>query len=225
MNAFKLDHEAGVGRPVAALRTILAAIAAPILATTLAGAAVVPRVTLEEMTGAAEVIVLGRVDRAAAAWSDDGRIIVTRVEVAVERAIRGGPRARVGFEVPGGRIGDQILIASGAPVFRPGDRVVLFLGPEGGIAGTAAPGAGAASGRLAIVGWNQGAIRVERDAAAGRDIVRPQVAGTVRLDRGGKPVQESGAGVGPWTLDRFLDEVVKILEQRATDPGRGERAP
>lgn len=203
--------------------------AAAVLAATLAGAAVVPRVTLEEMTGAAEVIVLGRVDRAEPVWSDDGRIIVTRVEVAVERAIRGGPRARVGFEVPGGRIGDQILIASGAPVFRPGDRVVLFLGP-GGDAAPAAPGAGAAPGsaapgRLAIVGWNQGAIRVERDAAAGRDIVRPQVAGTVRLDRGGKPVQEPGAGVGPWTLDRFLDEVVQILEAGATRPGRGEPVP
>jgi len=203
--------------------------ATSILATTLAGTAVVPRVTLEEMTGAAEVIVLGRVDRAEPAWSDDGRIIVTRVEVAVERAIHGGPRARVGFEVPGGRIGDQILIASGAPVFRPGDRVVLFLGP-GGDAAPAAPGAGvapgsAAPGRLAIVGWNQGAIRVEREAASGRDIVRPQVAGAVRLDRGGKPVQETGAGVGPWTLDRFLDEVVKILEPRATRPGQGEPAP
>ena len=197
-----------------AARAVSALVAVAASAVTGVTAAVVPRITLEEMTGAAEVIVLGRVERAEAAWSDDGRIIVTQVEVAVERAIHGGPRARVGFEVPGGRIGEQILVASGAPVFRAGDRVVLFLGPQEGGGGSAAPG------RLAIIGWNQGAIRVERDRATGRDLVRPQVADTVRLDRDGKPVREAGAGVGPWALDRFLDEVVKTLERRA-GPGQG----
>ena len=161
----------------------------------MAGAAIVPRITLEEMTTGAEVIVQGRIDRAEPAWSDDGRIIVTRVGVAVERAIKGGPRTRVVFEVPGGRIGDQILVASGAPVFRPGDRVVLFLAQVD------------APGRLAIAGWNQGALQVRRDAATGRDLVRPQVA---------------GAPAGPWPLDRFIEEVVKLLEERPAGqvPGR-----
>lgn len=220
-------------RPGAALRSVLGGIAASALAaitvstlvTTPAGAAIVPRITLEEMAAGAEVIVQGRVDRAEPAWSDDGRIIVTRVEVAVERAIKGGPRARVAFEVPGGRIGDQILVASGAPVFRQGDRVVLFLVPIDAPARVGASGVAGAPGRLAIAGWNQGAIQVHRDAATGRDIVRPQVAGTVALDREGKPVKETGAAAGPWPLDRFLDEVVKLLGDRPAGQGPGRTAP
>src|SRR6185503_1773022 len=130
-----------------------------LLAPAAATAAVVPWMSLEEITGQAEVIVLGTVESTESAWSADGRIIVTRATVSVEKPLLGGPRARVIVETPGGRVGDQTMIASGAPVFRVGERVVLFLEPAGvqrpGAAGGAHPSQSAAA-LHAVVGWNLG---------------------------------------------------------------------
>jgi len=143
---------------------------------TAAVAAVLPWMSLEEITGQAEVIVLGTVESAESSWSPDGRIIVTRTTVSVERPLLGGPRARVIVETPGGRVGDQTMIASGAPVFQRGERVVLFLEP----AGEQRPGAGALGGARtppggaalhAVVGWNLGRVSVRRDPLTGRDRV------------------------------------------------------
>src|SRR5258706_6787455 len=134
-----------------------------LLATTVASAAVPPWMSLEEITGQAEVIVLGTVVSAESAWSADGRIIVTRTTVSVERPLLGGPRARVIVETPGGRVGDQTMVASGAPVFRSGERVVLFLepageqrpGPAGGSGAHGSPGGG---GPDAGGGWEPGGV-------------------------------------------------------------------
>jgi hypothetical protein len=187
-----------------------------------ARAAVVHWLGLEEMTARAEVIVLGKVEEAAGAWSEDGRIIVTRVTASVERAIKGGPRARVTFEVPGGSVGDQIMVASGAPVFRVGERVIVFLEPAGagaaasgsaagnaaGNAPGSAPGAvaGPESGRLAVVGWNLGKLDVRRDRQTGRDLVHPRAGGVSYLDREGRPVGGQAA-TGPVELGQFLREI------------------
>jgi hypothetical protein len=171
-----------------------------------ARAAVVPWLSLEEMTARAEIIVLGKVEEATGAWSEDGRIIVTRVTASVERSLKGGPRVRVAFEVPGGSVDGQRMVASGAPVFRVGERVVVFLGPAGDRA--AAPG----SRRLAVVGWNLGKMDVRRDARTGRDLVQPGAGGTTYLDRDGKPVSGQTAA-GPVELGRYLREIEDLAER------------
>ena len=133
------------------------------LAAAAAHATVLPWMSLEDVTAKAELIVLGRVETSVAGWSDDGRIIVTRATVSVERALKGGPRARVEVKAPGGRIGDVGMIAAGAPVFHVGDRVVLFLEAAGSGAGGGAPR------RHAVVGWNLGKMDVTRDPRTGRE--------------------------------------------------------
>ena len=184
-----------------------------LVAAATAGAAVLPWMGLDEITGRAEVIVLGTVESAESAWSEDGRIIVTRATVSVERALKGGPRARVIVEAPGGRVGDQTLIASGAPVFRAGDRVVLFLEP----AGPADPGA---APRHAVVGWNLGRMIVRREPRTGRDLVEDRTAGSLYLDRQGRPVGPERSGKGPAELKQFLGEVERLV---AAGPGRDGR--
>jgi hypothetical protein len=169
--------------------------------------------SLEEITGRAEVIVLGMVESAEGAWSEDGRIIVTRSTVSVERALKGGPRAQVIVETPGGRVGDQTLIASGAPVFRAGDRVVLFLEP----AGAADPGAAA---RHAVVGWNLGKMSVRREPRSGRDLVEDRTAGSLYLDRQGRPVGPERSGKGPAELKQFLGEVERLVAAGPRRDGR-----
>ena len=172
-----------------------------------ARATVLPWMSLEEMALRADVIALGTVEAVEGAMSDDGRIIVTRVTLQVEKTLKGGPRARVTLEVPGGRIGDRILIASGAPTFAKGDRAVLFL--EG------APG----GGRLSVVGWNLGRFEVRRDPQSGRDLVNDRTGGALYLDKDGRPVDPGRRGVGRVELGDFLRQVEAILDKTAHGKG------
>jgi hypothetical protein len=190
-----------------------------------ATAAVLSWMSLEEITGAAEVIVLGTVESAESAWSADGRIIVTRTTVSVESSLKGGPRDKVIVETPGGRVGDQTMIASGAPVFRPGERVVLFLEP----AGERRPGAGNGSGTRqepgeaslhAVVGWNLGRMSVRRDPRTGRDLVEDRTSGSLYLDRQGRPVGQERAGKGPVELRQLLREVETLVTAGPVGGGR-----
>jgi len=163
-----------------------------------AQATVVPFMSLEEMTREAGVIVVGSVETTESRFSADGRMILTEVAVTVERPLKGGPRARILLVTPGGRVGDKTLIASGAPVFARGERVVLFLhGDEGRPFG--------------IVGWNQGKLMVSRDPRTGRDLVRGQAAGVLLLDRQGHPVEPGRQGAGPVELGDFVRQIEAIL--------------
>ncbi len=194
--------------PPARLRRWLAAVAGLVVATALAAprpasATVIPWLSLEEMTGRAEVIALGEVRSAEGGWSEDHRIIVTRVTVAIDRALKGGPRASVTFEVPGGRADGQLMIASGAPAFRAGERVVIFLETAG---------LGAAA-HLAVVGWNLGAMDVARDPYSGRDVVRDRTGNALYVGHDGRVVRPEPRRGGPAELGAFLDEVTRLAAE------------
>ncbi len=165
---------------------------------------------LKEITAKADVIVLGSVESAESGWSDDGRIIVTRVTVLVESTFKGGPRARVLVETPGGKVGDLAMVAAGAPVFHTGERVVLFLEPSGGASAGSDP-----LPRHGVVGWNQGRMTVRHDPRTGRDQVEDRTAGTLYLDRQGKPIGPERSGKGPAELQQFLREVKRLVGETA----------
>jgi hypothetical protein len=187
-------------------------------AAVVAFAAVIPWMDLPEITARAELVVLGTVESAESGWSDDGRIIVTRTTFSVERVLKGGPRVRVVVETAGGMVGDLAMVASGAPVFRAGERVLLFLEPSGGPQAGAAGGAGA--GRHGVVGWNLGRMTVRRDPGTGRDLVEDRSAGTLYLDRAGKPIGPARSGKGPAELQQFLKEIERLVAGGSTGPVR-----
>jgi len=176
-----------------------------------ATATVAPYLALDDLERDAEIIVLGTVRNAAGRLSDDGRIIETRVEVDVERALKGGPRTSLTFDVPGGTFAGRTLVAEGAPSIRPGERVVLFLGRAGG--GPAVP--------LGVAGWNQGHFRVRRDPRTGRDLVTQPRGGTIYVDHQGRPQPPDPRLTGPTVLDDFLRGVeAAIARGRAPKPAR-----
>jgi hypothetical protein len=182
------------------------------LALTLAGpaaATVAPYLGLDDLERDADLIVLGTVRNATGRLSDDGRIIETRIDIEVERALKGGPRTTLSFDVPGGTFAGRTLVAEGAPALRPGERVVLFLGRSGG--GPSVP--------LGVAGWNQGHFRVQRDPRTGRDLVTQPRGGTVYLDRQGRPQPPDPRLTGPTVLEDFLRGV-----ERAIARGRGAAA-
>jgi hypothetical protein len=168
-------------------------------------AAVLPWMDLAQMTSEAEIIALGRVESAASAWSEDGRTIVTRATVAIEKTLKGGPRSTVVIETPGGKVGDQIMVASSAPVFSAGERVVVFLSRTG------------QPGRLGVVGWNLGKMEVRRDARTGRDLVRGGGGGAVYLDPWGKRIHPERMGAGPVELGQFLKQVEDLVARDGRD--------
>ncbi len=180
------------------------------------GAAVVPWLDLEEMTRRAEVIGLGTVEKVESAWTADGRMILTRTTIELERAIKGGPRKQVVIEIPGGKVGDQMMVASGAPVFSKGERIVVFLQRP-----SAAPvQSGAAITPFGVVGWNLGKMPVRHDPHTGRDLVHaPATSGATYLTPGGRPVDPSRHVRAPAELRQFLQRIEDLIttgEQEST---------
>ena len=186
-------------RPIFAAACLLAAVLP-------AAASVVPYLGLEDLGRAGEVIVLGEVTAVDPGMSDDGRIIVTRVTVRIERALKGGPRERVTLEIPGGTLGGTTLVASGAPRFTAGERVVLFLEPQAG-------------GRFGVTGWNQGRFTVRRDPRTAREIVTQPGGGSLYVGSDGRPAPRDARLSGPRVLADFLRDIETVLARQDAKQG------
>lgn len=102
---------------------------------------------LPELVAEARTIVQGRVVAAEPRAASNGRSIETVVVLEADDYLKGDLGRRISIRVPGGQVGFRRAVVVGAPTFRPGDHVVLFLGG----AGPALPW---------IVGLNQGVFRV-----------------------------------------------------------------
>jgi len=140
------------------VRTAIA-IALALTMSSLARATVLVPVELPELTSDAAVVVRGTVVATEARWLDGRRGIETIVTLAAGDYLKGNLGRSPTFRVPGGQIGPYRSIMVGAPVFREGDDVVLFLSASG-------------AAEPHIVGFNQGVYRVRADVA-GRPVVEP----------------------------------------------------
>ena len=201
-------------RPGHALPALAAILAALILVPEGVRAATVPWIDLEEMATRAEVIALGRVEKVESAWTPDGRMIVTTTTFEIEKGLKGGPWRRVSIRTPGGRIGDQIMVASGAPTFSEGERLVVFLERPGPDRGRDA----VSETPFSIVGWNLGKMPVRHDPRTDRDIVHdPSRDSVTYLGPDGRPIDRARGRRGPEELGQFLRRVEGILEKAAKE--------
>jgi len=115
-----------------------------------------------EVVAGSEIIVYGRVADVRPEWSDDRSRIDTVVSLEAGTYLKGGPGDSVTFRVPGGQIGRYKNVMVGAPEFRVGEEVVLFLSAAG-------------PSIAHVFGLNQGVYRVRVDARTGRRLVVPPV--------------------------------------------------
>jgi len=127
---------------------LIVAVCVVALATVHVDATVLIPAGLPELVSEAHTIVEGSVVSADPRTESGSRRVETLVTVAAVDYLKGNLGRRVTFRVPGGQIGFRRTVMIGAPVFRPGDRVLLFL-------------AGAAPSLPWIVGLNQGVYRVK----------------------------------------------------------------
>jgi len=155
-------------------------------------ATVLVPIEFRELVILASVIVHGRVTAVQGEWTEGRRSVETLVTVAASEYLKGDLGAAFTIHVPGGQLGRYRTLFVGAPEFRPGDEVVLFLRAN------------------RIIGLSQGAFRVASDTQSGqRIVVSPIVMSTdsstpqtvVRGDARRKPV----------ALDLFRDVVRQVL--------------
>jgi hypothetical protein len=143
---------------------------------------------LGDLARGARAVVHGRVVDVRAQWTAGRRQIESFVTVAATTYFKGELGPTVTFRVPGGQIGRYRSVMVGAPVFRPGDEVVLFLAARG----PSIP---------YVLGLSQGVFRVVSDPSTARRAVTPPalVAGdaaeaVVRGDAARRPIDLASFG-------------------------------
>jgi hypothetical protein len=115
-----------------------------------------------EVVAGSQIIVYGRVSDVRPEWSIDRSRIDTIVSIDAASYLKGGPGDTVTFRVPGGQIGRYRNVVVGAPEFREGEEVVLFLSAAG-------------PSIAHVFGLSQGVYRVRSDTRTGQRVVVPPV--------------------------------------------------
>lgn len=152
------------------------------------GALTVVPATFEELVRESVAVVHGRVRDVRASWTFDRRRIQSAVTVEVMTSLKGADLETMTFVVPGGEAGGRILLVPGAPTFRAGDEVVLFL-------------AGRAPSLPQPVGLSLGVYRVTRQGGA------PLVMPSPIHEAAAGPVRRGAAMRAPRTLAAFAADV------------------
>jgi hypothetical protein len=159
---------------------------------------------LSELVADATAIVHGRVLDVRAEWGEGRRRIDSYVTVGVATHLKGRVGDTVTFRTPGGELGAYRSVMIGAPVFRPGEEVVLFLGSRG----PSIP---------YVLGLNQGVYRVVRDPRSGdRTVIRPAFLAS---GPAATPVVRGDGSRRAPTLERFAADVRALVSQQ----GAGRR--
>lgn len=178
------------------MRALLLAAGLAVVAIAPAGATTYLPATFNQIVAEATTIVYGRVASVRSDWSHDRRTIDSVVRVQVVSVLKGAPLVTVPIRVPGGQVGDRIMVVPGAPSFREGDLVVLFLKGTG----PAVP---------VPVGFSQGVFRVVTDPRSGVPTVLPPPVNAESLQG---PVARGARLRGPVPLDAFATEVRALVE-------------
>jgi hypothetical protein len=155
------------------------------------GALTVLPATFEELVRESHAVVYGRVTAVEGRWTADRRTIESVVTLDGAESFKGTATETTTFRVPGGEAGGRRLIVAGAPAFKNGDTVVVFL-------------RGRAPALPVPVGLSLGVYRVAADRRSGVLMVVPtpvREADTLgRVVRGGaartvQPLAAFGAAV------------------------------
>ncbi len=105
--------------------------------------------SFDDLVKQADLVYLGRVANVQSQWqnSASGKAIVTNVEFAVERVFKGQPIKQTTLRFLGGTIGDVSLDVEDGPIFKVGERDVLFVRAD---VKAANPLVGGAQGRYRV---------------------------------------------------------------------------
>jgi hypothetical protein len=153
--------------------------------------------TFDELVRESHAVVYGRVTAVEGRWTADRRTIESVVTLEAVEHFKGTVTDTTTFRVPGGEAGGRRLIVAGAPAFRPGDAVVVFL-------------RGQAPAMPSPVGLSLGVYRVAADPRSGALLVVPT---PVREAETPGRVVRGGPGRSVQPLAAFGAEVRAVKER------------
>ena len=141
-------------------RLSLLVVAALTFASTAAHATTVIPPTFDELVSQAQVIFQGTVTDVRSEWLGEGpqRRIVSYVTFSVDEAIKASPGASYTMRMLGGTVNGETMGVADAPVFKRGDRDILFVENNG-------------TQFIPLVGIMHGRFRVQQDPVTDREIV------------------------------------------------------
>ena len=142
-----------------------------------ASATTLVRMSVAQMSHAAQAIVRARCLEESTGW--DAGEIWTFTSFDVQEVWQGSAPARITVRLLGGRVGNLTSSVSGVPRFRSGEEVVLFLERT-------------ARGDFSVVSWEQGTFRIHREAATGVENVTQDSASFATFDPNSRQFDATG---------------------------------
>jgi len=179
------------------MRRLLSSLVLVVLTAAAACATVLIPIEFRELVRVSSTIVHGRISDVRSEWADGRRAVETFVTIDVTEYMKGSLGGTLTVRVPGGQIGRYRTIVVGAPSFREGDEVVLFLRSYNGV--------------LSVVGLSQGAFRVVADDTGRRLVTTPVVMG--KSADAAEPVVRGDAARRPLAIDAFRDLVRRVVTE------------
>jgi hypothetical protein len=141
------------------------------------------------------LVVRGRVATVRSFWNGTGTKVFTETIVSVDETYKGQRAASVSIRQLGGVVGHVRVNVDGAPVWKEGEEVLLFLEPFKGTS-------------YQVAGFSQGKYTIERDPLTGEPFVRGlSLDGVELVGAPGEapPVRETER----ITLESFIDRALR----------------
>jgi hypothetical protein len=152
--------------------------------------------TPQQLAKESQLVVDGKVASVRSYWNADHSRILTEVVVDVGSTYKGGASPSVRVVQLGGVVGNVRMTAHGAPQWKQGEEVLLFLEPS-------VPGA------FQIAGFSQGMYLIERDPRTGKAFVKYALAPDTHEGAAPAPdALESATRAERVTLEQFIDSVL-----------------
>ncbi len=93
-------------------------------------AALMLKMSLEELTFGADAIIVGQVLHRKSHWNRDKTDIFTKIVISPEERLKGNANSgKIVISVPGGKIGETTVEVTDVPDFSVGEKVVIFVSP------------------------------------------------------------------------------------------------
>lgn len=141
------------------------------------------------------LVVRGRVTAVRSFWNTTGTKVFTEAMVIVDETYKGSRTGSVSVRQLGGVVGHVRVNVDGAPVWKEGEEVLLFLEPFDGAS-------------YQVAGFSQGKYTIERDPRTGEPFVRGPSLDEVELiiAPGETP---PGRETGRMRLGSFIDRALR----------------